>query len=270
MGINPASMGDPSTYVSDLTGLDDDQQQSSPAADDTTGSPSEIANSASPNTNAPENTDDPRADGLTAIENKFSGIVQSLANEFSSLEHTLAGLLQTLFGGSSSPSGSGAPSAGGDGAARRRSGGRAAHTRTNGQTTAVSSASPYTGLIDQAAARHGVDPNLVSAVMRQESNYAPNAVSSAGAMGLMQLMPQTAKDLGVTEPFDPAQNIEAGTAYLSSLIDRYGGRVDLALAAYNAGPGTVDKYGGVPPYPETQAYVQNIMSDYRQMALAST
>jgi soluble lytic murein transglycosylase-like protein len=94
-------------------------------------------------------------------------------------------------------------------------------------------------------------------------------VSSAGAMGLMQLMPETARQLGVRDPFDPEQNVNAGAKYLRGLIDRYHGRLDFALAAYNAGPGAVDKYNGVPPYPETQSYVKNILSSYRSAALAS-
>jgi soluble lytic murein transglycosylase-like protein len=88
-------------------------------------------------------------------------------------------------------------------------------------------------------------------------------------MGLMQLMPDTAKSLGVTDPFNPEQNIEGGTSLLRGLLDRYHGQLDLALAAYNAGPAAVDKYGGVPPYPETQAYVRNIMASYREAALSA-
>ncbi len=105
-----------------------------------------------------------------------------------------------------------------------------------------------------AAARNGISPDLVDIVARQESGYRSNAVSRAGAIGVMQLMPATARLLGV-DPHDPLGNIEGGARYLRMLLDRFGGRVDLALAAYNAGPAAVDRYGGIPPYRETRAYV---------------
>ncbi|MEI9814596.1 MAG: lytic transglycosylase domain-containing protein [Acidobacteriota bacterium] len=118
-----------------------------------------------------------------------------------------------------------------------------------------------TRLVDDAARRNEVDPLLVHSVIQVESNYNPYAVSSAGARGLMQLMPGTAHDLGVTNSFDPRQNIEAGVKYLKYLRDLY--QDDrLALAAYNAGPGAVRKYGEVPPYPETQDYVQRVGERY--------
>lgn len=117
----------------------------------------------------------------------------------------------------------------------------------------------FDGLIDEHASQHGVDPDLVRAVIQVESAFNPLAVSNKGAMGLMQLMPATATAFGVANPFDPAQNIGGGVRYLKQLLSKYDQKVELALAAYNAGPGAVDRYGQqVPPYRETRDYVQRI------------
>lgn len=126
----------------------------------------------------------------------------------------------------------------------------------------------YDDTIESAAATHGVRPELVRAVIQVESGFNPRARSNKGAMGLMQLMPRTAADLGVDNPWDPVQNIEGGVAYLGSLIREFGDEV-LALAAYNAGPGAVNRYGQrVPPYRETQDYVQKITRRSEAMPVA--
>jgi hypothetical protein len=116
--------------------------------------------------------------------------------------------------------------------------------------------------IVQAASRHNVDPNLVRSVVKVESNYNPNAVSRKGAMGLMQLMPGTARSLKVTNPFDPAQNVDAGVRHLKRLLESYGGNVPLSLAAYNAGTGAVARSAGVPRFAETRSYVRRITNLY--------
>jgi len=115
----------------------------------------------------------------------------------------------------------------------------------------------YDQVIAQAARRHNVDPKLVHAVIRVESGYKPTARSRAGAMGMMQLMPGTARDLDVANPYDAAANIEGGVRYLRQLLDRF--ELRLALAAYNAGAATVERFGGIPPYPETRAYVSRVL-----------
>lgn len=118
-------------------------------------------------------------------------------------------------------------------------------------------------LIEQAARRHDLDADLLTALIRQESGFNPLAVSRAGARGLMQLMPATARRYGVSRIHDPGENIAGGSAYLRDLLDRFG-RIDLALAAYNAGEGAVQKYGNrIPPYNETRHYVAVVMADYR-------
>jgi soluble lytic murein transglycosylase-like protein len=117
-------------------------------------------------------------------------------------------------------------------------------------------------LIGNAAMEAGIDAALLDALVAAESGYDPNARSRAGALGLAQLMPGTANALGVTNPFDPAQNLRGGAQYLSQMLKRFGGDLTLALAAYNAGPNAVDRFSGVPPYGETQAYVQRVINLY--------
>ncbi|AXQ31363.1 lytic transglycosylase domain-containing protein [Solimonas sp. K1W22B-7] len=122
----------------------------------------------------------------------------------------------------------------------------------------------YEDLIYKYAAQQQVEPALVKAVMRVESCFDHRAVSRVGARGLMQLMPGTAADLGVSDSFDPAQNIRGGVTYLRLMLDRFGNDQKLALAAYNAGPGAVTKHQGVPPFKETQAYVEKVRSHYQR------
>lgn len=119
----------------------------------------------------------------------------------------------------------------------------------------------YSSLIDSSARKYNLNSSIIKAVIQAESGYDPNAVSNKGAMGLMQLMPNTAKGLGVDNAFDPAENIEGGTKFLKGLLEEFGGNLELALAAYNAGAGSVRKYGGIPPYEETQNYVKKIMAN---------
>ena len=129
---------------------------------------------------------------------------------------------------------------------------------------ASSSNEPYADLIRSAAARTGLNENLLRKVIAQESNFNPRAVSPKNAEGLMQLLPETAALYSVANIFDPKQNIEAGARYLKDLLLRYRGNLKLALAAYNAGPEVVDRYAGVPPFPETQKYVSRITASLAQ------
>jgi soluble lytic murein transglycosylase-like protein len=118
-------------------------------------------------------------------------------------------------------------------------------------------------LVSDASESNGVPQALIRAVMMAESSGDPSALSSAGAEGLMQLMPGTAAGCGIANPFDPTENVQCGAGYLRSLLARYHNNVTLAVAAYNAGPGAVDRYHGVPPYPETRAYVARVLTAYR-------
>lgn len=136
------------------------------------------------------------------------------------------------------------------------------YTNPNVNITKRTTKDQIISMIDEASAKYGVDSKLVQALVKQESGFNPNAKSKAGALGLMQLMPSTAKGLGVTDPMDPKQNIEGGVKYLKSMLDRFHGNTILALAAYNAGPNAVSKYDGIPPYKETQNYVKSILKNY--------
>jgi len=193
----------------------------------------------------------PPGDDMAALEQSFSDLIAGLTKQFAALEKTFMQAMRNLVKDA-----------------------HAAATPTAGTTAAGAPADPprptnFAGAIADAARRHELDPALLTAVVGQESGFRQRAISGAGAMGLMQLMPETARELGVRDPFDPAQNLNGGAKYLRGLIDRYHGRLDFALAAYNAGPGAVDRYGGVPPYRETQTYVANILASYRTAALAS-
>jgi len=133
---------------------------------------------------------------------------------------------------------------------------------------AASAASPVEtidvgALVEQYASQYAVDPALVHAVIRVESAYNAGAVSHKGAIGLMQLMPQTARELAVDDPFDPAENVRGGTHYLRQMLDRFDNRLEWALAGYNAGPGAVERYEGIPPYTETINYVEKVIRLYR-------
>jgi soluble lytic murein transglycosylase-like protein len=151
--------------------------------------------------------------------------------------------------------------AGGGVASTGASAQKASSTAQAAKTSAVTG--DFASMIKEAAAKYGVNPALVQAVIKAESNFNPKAVSSCGALGLMQLMPATARGLGVSDPLDPEQNIDGGTKFLSGLLKRYNGDVKLAVAAYNAGPGAVDRYNGIPPYRETQVYVQRVLGYYQ-------
>jgi soluble lytic murein transglycosylase-like protein len=139
---------------------------------------------------------------------------------------------------------------------------RGTGVRREPERYAAAAAVPIEHLIRASAAAWGVDPALVKAIIANESGFDANATSPTGAQGLMQLEPGTAAELGVGNAYDPAQNIWGGTRYIRGLLQRFHGDVRLAVAAYNAGPGAVEKYGGVPPYAQTQAYVQNVLNAF--------
>lgn len=138
--------------------------------------------------------------------------------------------------------------------------------RTSRSSTGPVSRSTIDRYIAESAAASGIDPSLLAAVISFESGFNPHATSAAGARGLMQLMPQTAASLGVTNAYDPEQNVRGGARYLRALLDRFGS-LELAVAAYNAGPAAVERYGGVPPYLETRTYVRNVLARYRGLGL---
>lgn len=124
-------------------------------------------------------------------------------------------------------------------------------------------------IVETFSNKYGIDGDFIKAIIKQESGFNQNATSKKGAMGLMQLMPKTAESLGVLDAYNPTQNIEGGVKYLKSLLDKFDNNRELALAAYNAGPSAVKKYGGIPPYKETQNYVNSIMDTYNKVKEAS-
>ncbi len=140
------------------------------------------------------------------------------------------------------------------------------YAKTETVTSSKKNKDNYHPIINKKAKEHDIDPSLVTAVIKAESNWDHRAVSKKGAMGLMQLMPTTANELQVRNPFDPEDNIDGGTRYLRYLIERFNGNLTLALAAYNAGPKTVEKYGSVPPISETKQYVKKVLALYNGKA----
>jgi soluble lytic murein transglycosylase-like protein len=176
----------------------------------------------------------------------------------------IQGMIAAMRGQGATTGGATPPSTSFSSALQGASAGSPVATAASATGAAGGESTPYDSLIEDAARRNGVDPALLKGLIRQESNFDPTAGSSAGAVGLTQLMPATAASLGVSDPTDPAQSIEGGAKYLKAQLDRFGGDPAKALAAYNAGPGAVTRYGGVPPYAETQQYVQKVLGYARQ------
>lgn len=212
----------------------------------------------------PASQAEPVGGGLAAVESDLAS--QAAGNSASPTESATASASPTYaaysgIGLSGAPAGysqtTSLPSAASPGAA----------TPDSTATSAPQGASAYEPLIEQAAARNGVEPAVLYGLIEQESGFNPSAQSSAGAAGLTQLMPSTAASLGVTEPLNPTQSIEGGARLLGELQRQFHGNIQYALAAYNAGAGAVDQYGGIPPYPETEAYVTKVLANaqaYRQ------
>jgi soluble lytic murein transglycosylase-like protein len=181
------------------------------------------------------------AERMQQLQTLIAQVERGPAGFAAALDSAQAGASATQAAGASSP---GASTASGSAAA-----------------TPSEAARPYVPLIEQAAARNGIDPAVLYGLIEQESGFDPNATSSAGALGLTQLMPGTASSLGVSEPLNPAQSIEGGARYLGQMLRQFSGNTADALAAYNAGPGAVQQYGGVPPYSETQQYVSKVLAN---------
>jgi hypothetical protein len=192
-----------------------------------------------------ETPDDEASTGVTGERTDFASLMASLKKSIPAVNQSTQSVVGSVIGNTVVPF--------------------AAITATNTPTlpplpaSLVARRNALKPTISAAAKTHAVSPSLVEAVIRAESGYNPQAKSTVGALGLMQLMPATAKDLGVQSPLEPKQNIEGGTKYLSQLMKKYDGNKTLAIAAYNAGPAAVDKYQGIPPYRETQAYVKKVL-----------
>jgi soluble lytic murein transglycosylase-like protein len=184
--------------------------------------------------------------------------VSSVVSRVSALE----GMIAAANGGSPSPASTSSTSFG-----QQLAQASGSETATTATADVGSGSIPYASQIQAAASKYGIDPAVLKGLIKQESGFNPNAGSPAGAQGLTQLMPGTAASLGVSDVHDPAQSIDGGAHYLRMQLDRFGGDYSKALAAYNAGPGAVQRFGGIPPYAETRNYVKNVLSfadQYRQ------